>query len=195
MSLMDQIGQTKTVIRTTAGLIALLPPVAILTGLVDIPPSLIDLIKMLSFFVSVGILLAIFLLGKHISRVRSGWMAAATIAAILLGGIFATSYMLFANRHIAVVARGDDTERYVVPLHPSPAIQRIMAGFGGDYVEALQTSSQSARLEQLMQEEDGSSTMVMIALLVAAQTLLVAGVVAAAWRLALDDKAAPPAGP
>lgn len=194
MSMKTRLETLGGLIKGLVALLALLPGIAILTGLVDIPPSMVQLTNLLSFSASIVILIVIFLLTEHLRTIRNGVAAWLLVVAIVAGGAAATGYMIFANRHIAVVDTGEETERYIIPLRPSPALLRLVAPYDGDYVEALHTSIQKARIRQLMEEEGAGSMIVMMVLLILAQTLLVGAIVAGAWKLVtpeLDGGAAP----
>jgi hypothetical protein len=175
-------------VKAVLAVLALLPGVAVLTGLVDIPPSLADLVKALSMFAGVAVLIVILLLSDAIRRARAALVIFLTVAAVIAGGGAALGYRSLAGRHVLVLELGDEVERHVVPLHPSAGIRRIVEPYGGDYAEALLTSVRKERLRQLMEEESGSSVVLMVALMVIAQTLMVGGVLAGGWKLAMRDE-------
>ena len=193
-ALSDRLGGLATLIKAVIGLLALLPGVAVLTGLIDIPPSLVDLVKALSIFAGIAVLIAILLLSGTIRALSGRTVALLTLSAVVLGGGFAVAYRAVAARQVVVVETGREVERFVVPLTPSAEIRRLVAPYGGDYAEALMTSVRAERLHQLMEEESGSAVALMIALMVVAQTLMVGGIVVGGWKLAMTDRAAAPKG-
>jgi hypothetical protein len=180
----DQIGRAGKIIKAVAVLLGLLPGIALLLGLVDIPPSLADLIKFLTFAVSIGVVICIMLLRDRIRRLTSKKAAILVVTAVLTGAAFATAYMIVAQDQIVVISTGAGIERYVKPLDPSADIQDIMRDYRGDYGEALATSVRNAELSALMEQESGSAIVLLILLLVAGQVLLVSGIVGGAWKLA-----------
>lgn len=189
-TLKERIDSVGGVIKALIALLALLPGIAVLTGLISIPPSLVDLVKMLSVFICIIALIVILLATSWIQRKSRLLIGALALVAVIAGAICSVVYWGFANRHIVVIEPApDQVERYVVPLQPSAEIDRIMIPYRGDYAEALQTSIRKARLGQLMNDESGSAVAIMIVLLLVAQALLVGGVVAGAWKLALGDEA------
>jgi hypothetical protein len=204
-TLKQRIESVGTLIKVLVALLALMPGIAVLTGLIDIPPTLVQLVKGLSFFVSIVVLIAILLVSQRIRKLPGTTVAILAGLAVLLGSGAAVGYWMFASRHIVVIQssgqEGDEeTARYVVPLRPSAEMQRLVAPYNGDYAEALETSIQRPRLRQLMEEQAGGSAALMIVWLVLAQTLLVGGIAAGAWRLVMDDEdetvaAAKPAAP
>jgi hypothetical protein len=189
-ALTERLGGLGNLIKALVALLALLPGVAVLTGLIDIPPTLVDLVKALSLFTGIGVLIAILLLSKPIRALRGRTVALMTVCAVVLGAGFAVAYRAVATRQVVIVTMGDQVERFVVPLAPSKEIGRLVDPYGGDYAEALMTSVRAERLHQLMDEESGGAVALMIALMVAAQTLMVGGIVVGGWKLTMTDEAA-----
>lgn len=188
-----QIESAGNAIKAVAGIIALFPGIVVLLGLVAIPPSLADLVKIISFSISGVVLLAVFLMGDRIQRLSKGRTVFYTVTAVVLGAACATFYFQFANRHTVIVETGPaSAETYIIPLDPSERIREVVAPLDYDYKVALQAATQRAELRRWMVDESGSSMAVMIVLLVLSQILLVAPVVAAAWRLAAAPDAQGP---
>ncbi|HEY9553133.1 hypothetical protein [Allosphingosinicella sp.] len=175
-------------IKAVAGILALLPGVAILLGLVDIPPDLEDLINYISFSISIVTILAVMLLTPAIDKVRPSLAAVIIVVCAAAGAVSATSYRSFAQSHIVSIPVGEEVERHVIPLNPSAEIRQLMEPYSWDYVEALQTHVQRVRLKELMARDSGGSTARMILLLVLAQTLIVGAIVFGAWKLAGSGK-------
>jgi hypothetical protein len=188
-ALTERLGGLTALIKAMIGVLALLPGVAVLTGLIDIPPSLVELVKALSVFTGIGVLIAILLLSESIRRMSARKVALLTVAAVLLGAGFALAYRTVAAGQVVIVTMGDQVERYVIPLAPSDEIGRLVAPYGGDYAEALMTSVRAERLRQLMEEDSGSAVALMVLLMVLAQTLMVGGLVVGGWKLTMADRA------
>lgn len=191
--LKQRLESAGTIVKALVALLALMPGIAVLTGLVDIPPTLVQLVQALSFFVSIVVLIAILLASRRIGRMATTAVATLAFASVLVGAAAAVGYWAFARAHIVVVesntGEGESgKERFVVPLRPSKETKDIVAPYGDDYAEALQTSNRRARLRQLLEQDSGGTAALMILLLVLAQTLLVAGVAAGAWRLTMADE-------
>lgn len=180
------------VIKGIGVLIALFPGVAIFFRLVDIPPTLMQLVQIISFSISLIVLISVFLARSIINRMSRERIALVCAVAVVLGAISITSYYLFARSHTVVVRTLDPAapaeearvDRYVVPLNPSPELREIVDPYFGDYQEAIRMSVDRQTMKQLMEEESRSSLLIMIILLVLSEVLLIAPVVIAAWKLA-----------
>ncbi|MBT2188378.1 hypothetical protein [Sphingobium nicotianae] len=184
MSVETTISATGRVIQSIGALIALMPALALLLGLVQIPPSLADLIKVLSFFMTVGVILAVILLRSNIRKMSSSWAALLVIGTILAGSAAATAYLIVAERHLIAVKHGETVDFFVVPIHPSARIRAAIAPFQDDYIQALYVSVQREQLRRWMRDESVGASIVMMTLLMVANILLVAGLVTGAWKVA-----------
>jgi hypothetical protein len=189
-ALTERLGGLAALIKAVIGVLALLPGVAVLTGLIDIPPTLVELVKALSVFTGIGVLIAILLLSESIRRASARKVALLTVAAVLLGAGFALAYRTVAAAQVVIVTVGDQVERFVIPLAPSEEIGSLVAPYGGDYAEALMTSVRAERLRQLMEEDSGSAVALMVLLMVVAQTLMVGGLVIGGWKLSMAGEPA-----
>jgi len=180
------------VLKGIAAVIALFPGVAIYFRLVDIPPTLMQLVEIISFSISLIVIISVFLARDIISRMGSARVGLLCSIAVVLGAASITGYFLFARGHTVVVrapegptpGSHENVQRYIVPLNPSPELTAIVDPFFGDYEEAIRMSVQRETMKQLMNEESGSSLLVMIVLLVLSELLLMAPVVVGAWKLA-----------
>src|SRR4051812_37468013 len=115
-----------TVIKGVAAIYALFPGIAVLVGLVSIPPSLVDMVRVISFSISGVVLISVFLMGErllHLSRERA---ALYSIIAVLIGAVCVGGYFQFANRHTVEIQVGRDAttghdtfKTYIIPLNPS----------------------------------------------------------------------------
>jgi hypothetical protein len=176
---------TGNVIKGAAALIALFPGIAVIFDLVDIPPTVIQLVRIISFSVGIIVLLAVFLLRDRIVAMSNERAAILGVVAVLIGAASLTGYYQFASRHTVIIpVEGTDrVDRYVIPLNPTPEIRTPVEIFGGDYDEALRMSPEAETLKIRMRDQQGSSVVIMVLLLVLSQVFLVAPVVAAAWKL------------
>ena len=188
MPLKEQIDRLGGIIKALAAVIALLPGIAVLTGLVDIPPTLAQLVQMLSFVISILVLIVTILLTERLRRLRAEMAVVLIALAAVTGAVLATAYFQFAQGHIAYGEAGGEEARYLIPLDPSPRVRQIVAPYGDDYDEALQTSLERRELARLLEREGGGSAAVMIILMVLAQALLIGAVVAGAWKLTSGDR-------
>jgi len=178
----DTVG---AVIKGVAAIYALFPGIAVLSGLVAIPPSLADMVKVISFSVSGIVLISVFMLGdrmRHLSKERA---AIFSLIAVLIGAACVGGYFQFANRHtVEIQVTATETKTLIIPLNPSRDILELVEPDNYDYRITLQTSPERERLKRMMMAESWSSMAIMILLLILSEVLLVAPVVAAAWILA-----------
>ena len=181
----NPVDSVSNLLKGLVALVAVFSGVAALLGIVDIPPTLVTLVRAIAFSVLLVVLIAVFLFRRRISRIPRGKVAIWALVGVCLGATCATGYYRFANQYTAIPIPGGE-ERYVVPLWPKDDIRRIVDPEGGDYEEALRSSPARMDLRELMQEQSGSTIFLMILLLVISEVLLVAPVVAAGWRLASD---------
>jgi hypothetical protein len=182
--LTERIANLSWLIKAVGAVIAILPGVAILLGLVDIPPDLEDLIKYVSFAISVVTILAVLLLTSAIQRLSSGWAVAIIAACVIGGAASAIAYRGYASTHIlTVIGDTGEAEHLIIPQDPSPELRALVEPLSYDYAEALQTHVQRVRVKQLMVRESGPATLRMIVLLVVAQTLTIGAIVLGAWKL------------
>jgi hypothetical protein len=183
-----QLDATGRLIKGLAALLSLFPAIALLFGLVDIPPSLSHMIKALSFFVSLAVLLSVVMLGPSIQKMKRGVAVALVIGTVLIGSISAISYWVVAENHVlttkGLAEEGGKVERIIIPLNPSARVQELVRPFRGDYREAVYTGIHGRELHDLLDKESTSAIILMLVLLLSANVLLVLGVVIGAWKIA-----------
>ncbi len=195
MSVGDQIDRTGNLIKGIAALIGFVPVAVLLFGLVEIPPSLSNLIKVLSFFISTAAIISIIMLRSSIRRFSDTVAAGIIMAVILLGSISAICYWRVADKHVLVtrVGTSDILDRVVLPLNPSPEIQHLVEPFKPrngyraakeSYRAAIYTGRRGSELRSMIEQENTSAIILMLVLLVSANVLLVFGIVAGAWKIA-----------
>lgn len=201
---MANFASTGNAIKGAAALIALFPGVAMMLDLVDIPPTVAQLVTIISFSVGIIVLLGVFLLRDRIVAMTNDRAAIIGVVAVLIGAASLTGYFLFAGTHaVAIPVEGTDrVDHYVIPYSPSPGLQAKVDIFDGDWDEALRMSPAAESMKIEMRENQGSSVIIMVLLLVLSQVFLIAPVVAAAWKLvgapamdAAQEQADPPPGP
>lgn len=195
-----QLDATGKLIKGLAALLSLFPAIALLFGLVDIPPSLSDIIKALSFFASLGVLLAVVMYSVPIQKMKRGIAVAVVLGTVLTGSVAAISYWFVAQRHVLSTTvpteKGTRIDRIIVPLNPSARVQELVRPFNGDYREAVYAGARGKELRRLLDAESTSAIVLMLVLLLSANVLLVLGVVTGAWKAAARaarHKAAAPA--
>jgi hypothetical protein len=179
----EQISATGKLVQAIGALIGLTPAVALLFDIVDVPPSLIQLIRAVSFFITVAVVVIIILLRAQIRKLSNKRAATMVLVTVLLGTASATGYWLFADSHMVTVSRGKEAERFVIPLNPSAKIRELVAPFNGQYEQALYVSRRREELRGAMEDEDTSAVLLMLFLLVSANVLLVSAVVGGAWKI------------
>ncbi|MBS0255656.1 MAG: hypothetical protein JSS36_10740 [Proteobacteria bacterium] len=197
MSVEDDIGATGRVIQAAAAVIALMPSLALLSGAVPMPPSFSDLIKVVTFFLTLGTILLVFMVRNQIRTMSTRLVAILSVGSMLIGCVAAISFYFFSSQHLIRITRGSKIETYVVPLSPSRRISEQVDSYFGNYPEALVGSPQRELLQQWMAEESTSASVTMIVLLAIANTFLAGAIVAGAWKIASAErqKAAPGANP
>src|SRR3546814_11657416 len=87
-------------IKAVAGILALLPGVAILLGLVDIPPDLEDLINYISFSISIVTILAVMLLTPAIDKVRPSLADVIIVVCSAACAVSATSHRSLVRKGV-----------------------------------------------------------------------------------------------
>ena len=192
------------IIKGIAAIYALFPGIAILYGLVEIPPTLVDMVKIIAFSVSGIVLLSVFLLDSQIRRLRPARAVVYSVIGVLLGAVCVVTFFSFANQHAIVVenSRGEE-QHFITPLTPSQEIIRIVhprvpnAPTPHEYKRAMQIEPEREHLKELVRRASLWTTVIIIVLLVLSEVLLIAPLVAAAWRLAyaLFGQAGAVAGP
>jgi hypothetical protein len=186
----ERLGGAREAIRVLTVLIALSPGLAVLFGLVSIPYDIAELTKILSFAVSLAVLVAVFLLSDRIRRMSNRLVVVLSAATLALGSSFGVGYVQFTRSHlVAVSVDAGPPVQYIVPLNPSAELRSQIEPFGGDYREAYQRaldiSAERETIRDLMEAESGAGVLIMIALLLLAEVFLVTGVVVAGCKLTL----------
>lgn len=181
--LRERLDDLGWLIKAIGGLIALLPGVAMLLGLVEIPPDIHDLILYISFAISAVTIIAVVLLTPQIHRLKRGWAVGIIVICAIGGAISAVVYLDYSKRHILAVTTDRGAETLVLPHAPSPELDRLVKPLAHDYEEALNTHPQRARIRTLLTAESGGATWRIVLLLVLAQTLTIAAIVFGAWKL------------
>lgn len=182
----EQLKDAHGLLKAAGLLLAALPPLAVITGVVDIPPTLGQLVKLVTVPISIVAVFLVFILGESIARMSAFKAVLLFGGLVVAGAVASVSYYSFADSHIVAPDQGP----IVVPVRPSRDIAAIVGPYDGDYEEALENSPDNERLAALMMEESGSSVMLMIALMVFAQVLMVAGMVGALWKIVVSQDAA-----
>ena len=183
MPLTDRLQRVGTLVKAIAATLALLPGIAMLLGLVNIPPSIVDLAKYVSLSVSIVVVMVVMLLTDSIRAWRAPVVAAVIGACAIAGAGLAVFYLTFTSDHVVVVGSGQQAVHHIVPLNPSGEIQRLVAPYGGDYLEALNTSVEKQQLADAMQKDRQGAVFVIVSLLIAAQMFVISAIVLGAWKL------------
>jgi hypothetical protein len=168
------------VLKVALVILGLIPSVAVLAGLIHIPPSLQQLVQIVTVPVSIVAVTATLVLSEEIGRWSYRRAALIFVVAAVLGASSAVGYFLFAGR--CVIEYKD--ERIVAPMHPSQRIRDIIAVYNNQYDEALEHSPRNDELRELLAKENAGTTILMILLMVASQLLLVTARPAAIAALA-----------
>jgi hypothetical protein len=183
-SLRARIGSMGNLVKAVIAFLALLPSVAVITDMIDIPPSLGQLVKIVTVPVSVVAIIGLFAQRRTIRR-WSGRKAAIVFGCCaLFGSAAAVSYYFFAEAHVFEYQGA----RMVSPIGPSAEIRNIIEPWDDRYDQALDNSPYKDRLQDLLKEESALAVIVMILLMAACQLLLVTAMVGSAWKLVVDDE-------
>ncbi len=190
MPIADRIGAMGNVIKAAAAVVATLPGVAILTGLIPIPKELTTVVTFICAFVGIACILSVVLLSQAISRAKPARFVAAVLILAVVGSTTSASYYLFAKRLVVVIEDGESgkSSAHIIPLSPSKKLVQLLGPYPDDYREALETSGQRFRLMDYMNRENASAVALLILLLVLSQALLVSAIAVAAWRIAEADR-------
>jgi hypothetical protein len=185
---MDGVG---LIIKGVAAIYALFPGLAVALHMVEIPPSLGDLVKIIAFSVSGTVIIAVFLLDRRVRRISNERAVLLSVGGVVVGGMLLIGYFWFATAYTAkVVDPPGVTTPYIVPMHPTAEIVRIVHPANGynptifEYERAMRMETDRARLKKAVGEENIFTVIVMILLLVFSEVLLIAPVVMVAWKLA-----------
>ena len=177
-------------LKSGCSLVAAMPSAAILTGVVPIPASVLQLTEYITSVVTVALVLAILLAGEAIDRLPKAVTAVLILLGSVGGGLAAIGYYSFTSDHVVRILGSPNVE-LIIPSSPSPELRTLMAPYDDDYSEALATSIQRERITELVNRDNSGTILEMITLLVAAQILIVSAVVIGAWRLAHGETVSP----
>jgi hypothetical protein len=189
---------TQAILKFALLILGLIPTAAVLTGIIDIPPSLQQLLGLVTAVVGIGTVVLVLLLQDKLQSLSRATLGTLLAACLLVGCGTAAFYYEFAKSHVADY-RGD---MLVLPLHWPAELTRIVnQGYGGDVEAALNNSNRGRYLHQLIEAHNGSSTFVFVLLLVLSQFLIVFGLFGALVRVArsqvlepeITDAPTPPA--
>lgn len=192
MSIIERLKNAGLVVKGILALLALCPGVALFVGLVDIPPSVGRLIYLISFFFSVLAILAIVTLSDWVQKLGNGTAIAVAAISITAGVICLVIYIPYSNRHVLDIL--DDQNRVVdkvlTPSAPSQAILGMVKHrqpgqpTHSEYQDAFAQGNEPDVLKSQLVAETWDVMAIMLLLLIGSEVLLIAPIVALAWRLA-----------
>jgi len=191
------IASVSNVIKGVAGLIAILPGIALVTNAIVLPLTLQQFLGGLALALGVVIILAIYLFGQRLHRMKPQRVGAMVIAMAVAGAGIAMLCSGVANTYVLKRSVGDGVEMRVMPLRPTGQLAADLESFGGDYDEALRHPVIGARVATEMDRQDGPTILLLSVSFLLAQALLLSAIVTGAWKLAnaLGQKRAEPAAP
>lgn len=174
----------ESVIKFALLALGLLPTAAVLTGIIDIPPSLKQLLSLVSGVVGVGTVVIVLVLQDVLQRLDRRRLSMVLAGCLVIGCAMAFLYYDFAGKHVAKY-RG---ETIVLPLHEPAALHNIVQdGYGGDFEAALNSPNRGRYVYQLVEANNGVSTFLFVVLLMVSQFLIVFGLFGAVVRVALSQ--------
>jgi hypothetical protein len=199
MSLIERLKNADLVVKGVLAVLALFPSALLFVGLVEIPPSVGRLIYLISFFFSVLAILAIVTLGNWVQKLGNGAAIAVAAISITAGVICLIFYIPYSNRHVLEI-RDDQQEvvdKVLTPSSPSEAILEIVKHrrpgqpTHSEYRDAFAMADEPDDLRKQLVAETWGVMTIMLLLLIGSEVLLIAPIVALAWRLAGTVETAP----
>lgn len=169
--------------KAVIALLGLLPSVALLTGMIEIPPSLERLVKLVTVPLSIVAIVAIMLQASAIRRWSPRRATVVFGSCVLIGMVAAATYYLVAESCVFEY-RGD---RMISGLRPSRETRDIIEPWANRYDQALDNSPRSDRLRELLRTERVLTLVVMFLLMVVSQLLWVIAIVGSALKLLLQS--------
>lgn len=199
MPVSDQIEGAGKAIKAIGAVIALFPGMAYLVGIVELPASMVTTVTIVAFSVSTVVLIAVFLLGDWIRLLSKRRAIIYSVSAVILGGLIVIAYSEFAQSHVVTIppSAGSPKISFVTPVAPSDAFLESM-GTGhptkANYEDAYFAAADIPIFREDLHRESLWTRLIMYLLLLLSQILLIAPVVAAAWKLADTMAAKVPPG-
>lgn len=185
---MSRLSAVGNLVKGIAAVAALLPTVAVLRGMVPIPPDIDMLITWTIAVLGILVFVVVMLADGPIKAARNLTIAILAVVMALVGIASAVVYRDFSNRHIVTIGLEGtseaDAERIVVPHSPSQPLQDKITPFGNDWVAALHESPESDTIRRMIGEQNFWTTAWIVGLLVLAQVLTTGGLVLGLWKLA-----------
>lgn len=188
---MSGLTNTNNLIKIAVGVLAFFPGIALYRELIQVPPSIIGVAHIVSFSVSILVLVCIPLLSDQIRALTKKRAVVYAFIAVILGAMSLFGYLQFAQSHIVTAMTEEGENQFLIPLFPNREILEIVRPMEGtvladSYRPALETSGRRLELRDRMKQESWDSFILMVGLLILSQILLVAPPVAAAWRATSD---------
>jgi hypothetical protein len=190
----DQGGETGSAalsraIKGVAAIAALLPGMAMLVKVVPLPPTIDQMLGVVSTAFGAAMVIAVIALRDRISRLAPRQVAVGVLGCALVGSACLLLLFNFSQSNTRSYTDVDIDGKtrdviLVVPTQPSVELSSILEQFGGSYGEALHSPLYAQRVKELLATEASLAIAVLIALLVLAQAFLMIGLIAGAWRVA-----------
>jgi len=191
MSIIERIQNAGLIVKGILALMVLLPSLTVFLKLVDIPPTVGGVIYIIGTCVSIAVILSIILLTDVIERMSNTKLVICSGLALAMGSFCLTQYAPFAFSHLVPFVREDgNAAKVLAPMSPSEDILKHVPHRTpgrptvSEYTDALQMAAESDELERLMARASWRTMVVMLLLLVCSEVLLIAPIVALAWKLA-----------
>lgn len=176
----EPFAKLEGVIKGAAGVVALIPGIALFTQAVSLPPPLETFLGGVSLTFGVAVVLAIILFQRRIARAPADRVGVVVLALALAGILTAIVCYKFADTHVM----RDREVAIVKPIKPEGKLARNLEVFGGDYAEMLANANVGARARDDMKRQSGSAIWFLSISLLLAQTLLLTAIVLGAWKVA-----------
>lgn len=172
------------VIKSVAGLIAVVPGLALITNAITLPLTLQQLLGALALALGVVIVIAIYLFGQRLHQMKAQRVGLIVVGLAVAGVTVAMICSGAANTYVLKRMVDGAVELRVLPLNPSGQLKTDLEDFGGDYDEALRHPVIGARVSSAIDRQDGGTVLLLSVSFLLAQALLLGAIVIGAWKLA-----------
>jgi hypothetical protein len=189
-SISEKIQGIGGIIKAVGGVIALFPGILFLLGIVELPNAMAKTATIVAFSVSVVVIIAVFLLGDWLEQLSKGRAIIYSVSAVMISGMIVIAYSEFAESHVIQIPAQTGRESLAIPLNPSAdLLLNLDPATPGhpdkmDYEQRLVGGADPASFKELLYHEGRSTRLIMYLMLLVSQVLLIAPVIAAAWKLA-----------
>lgn len=182
----EQLSRATNLLKAIIALLGLLLPILVVTKIVEIPPALAELVKLITFPSSVVAVAAIVLLGETIRRWSPRKSVTVFAALAVLGSAAALSVYLIGPPLLYEC----EGKRRIKPIFPSDNMVEMIDPHDDDYCKALRRYPDRNKIEARLEKDSRLSVVVLVVLMVLSVLSLVAAMVGAAWKVVVGTEPA-----